>query len=681
VSLFLSTAERGFITRERVCGVAARLFASMQSRVLRRAEAPGLFARGDTSEWWHLAEEAVADAAMIHALAPSPALAAWLRNVVMGIVRRPQRDWVGPWFRDHSRQPAEAQLETAHLTRSVAVAIDLAPHVLEASELDEARTCLRERAIPMALAHLERENQIHNHWCVITSGLAVAAAVVDDRSALVKAADAYRLYCQAYQPDGTYAECLQYANYASLNMLTTFEAIVRRDPGMRKRIPAIPYAGLATWAAYSYLYSKPLSGWGAEPLPRSINFGDSAAIFIPSAEVLLHIAAEAKETDPQAARLARWLFDAVVDAGPAAPPHDRASFGMVNRPGYLALPLLASATSAASPEQLELVPLRTFGCGDAIARDAWNGKTVVAMRTGGEPMHVVSHVHGDINSLIVVHNRERLLVDPGHSCYRSLVHELECSSHTHNTCTFEIPDEPAPRVQCGIANRRRTGADTLEPPLAPRSRLMLAAADQDVRVIVADAAGRYGSPITQFVRCTILCGAYVVFVIDRIIADVPVRARWNWLLNNRDGRGELEVFQPDRIRFRRGGAGLQLFSRAHAAFGGPQYAFVHDAYHPLPSQLGEGATGSGLLVHWMEREPARQRIGVHAIALDDYGCIGSWQCSGDIDDLALSGREGAIEWGVQVDQSGHAIRLSDRHGRRHWTINDTADGKWIFRQS
>ena len=121
MSLFLSDAERAFIKAEYTDGLTARLYWTTLNRVTRRAESPGLVARGDTTEWWYGVEEIVTDASLMQTLQPSKQLAGWLRDVTISLVRRSEGDWVGPWYRNHSLRPPQAELETAHLTRAVAV--------------------------------------------------------------------------------------------------------------------------------------------------------------------------------------------------------------------------------------------------------------------------------------------------------------------------------------------------------------------------------------------------------------------------------------------------------------------------------------------------------------------------------------------------------------------------------
>ncbi|MCZ7599235.1 MAG: heparinase II/III-family protein [Gammaproteobacteria bacterium] len=107
------------------------------------------------------------------------------------------------------------------------------------------------------------------------------------------------------------------------------------------------------------------------------------------------------------------------------------------------MPLLPQACEGQSPEALDEPTVAGFSCGDVLARDAWQGRTILATHGGGDPLSGPGHLHGDLNSFILVHNRERLLVDPGHSCYRGLLHEVEMGTLTHNTCTFELSRDAA----------------------------------------------------------------------------------------------------------------------------------------------------------------------------------------------------------------------------------------------
>ena len=86
------------------------------------------------------------------------------------------------------------------------------------------------------------------------------------------------------------------------------------------------------------VYESPLQG-GGKAYPRSINFGDCAAIFRPSGDILLHIAAIM--TTRSSADFARWLFDTTY-ADPTLEPDELATFGFFNQFGWRSVALLAA---------------------------------------------------------------------------------------------------------------------------------------------------------------------------------------------------------------------------------------------------------------------------------------------------------------------------------------------------
>ena len=680
MSLFLSDTERAFIKSTHTHGVTARLYWTTLNRVMRRAESPGLMSSSDTAMWWHAVEEVICDAAMMQALNPSPQLGGWLRDSVVSIVRRSEGDWIGPPFRGRPSPPV-AELETGHVMRAVAVALDLVPDVFTDAERDEATEVLRARAIPMVLRHLRGRRALHNHRCVVNAGLAVAGAVLNDAEAMEAAASEFTMYLSAYQPDGSYGETLQYSNYATWSMMLVYESLVRRDASFAKRLDMTPYAGFARWAAYSLMYRKPLAGFGQAIRPRSVNFGDSTAIFSPSAELLLHIASRARDARPADAAIARWLYDTCDSLAPAAPPHDQATFGFVPRPGFLTMPLLAHATVGKSPSELQLPTLASFSGGDAIARDAWNGRTLLAVRSENDPKHTANHLHGDLNSCILVHNNERLLIDPGHSCYRGQLHEMEVRSGTHNTCTFHDPSDNRTLEQSRPQSRRINDDDTPGPPVNRGVKQLLATTDAPVTVISSDAAALYGAPLERFVRTWILCGTHVVFAIDQIRSARPLITRWNWLLNNRDGLLDMKTVHPDRLIVRRADAGMKLIHLGGAQLGGPTYAFVHDCYHPLPGQIGEGRQGSGWLMNWHEVSARTERTVVHAIMLDDAGRIAGWHLKQADGETILQGPGGGIDWRLRVNETTGEFTVTDAVRGDCWRIHQDASGmKHLERQ-
>lgn len=686
--LFLSESEHTALVAARSKDPVRPFYWALVNRVERRAASPGLGAPGVTADWWHHAAEYLTDAAMAHAIIykPSAAIDAWLRDATLSIVRRPLSDWIGPSFRDHESVPPRGHLETAHLTWGVAMVLDLAPGIFTSSERDELSAALREKGVALCASWLDSNHHLANWRCVLNAGLAAAAAVLDDKPAFARATAEFHRCVDVFQPDGSYSESLQYGNYAAYCLMIAREALVRRSPELDATLPLGPYARKPRWDAASLFYRKPLSGWGAYPRPRSANFNDSAALYRPSADFLMHVAVRARASFPAEAGLARWLFDTLYQPCIEQGPHDLASFGFVNDFGWITLPLLARAPAAISPEAAGIPLAAAFSCGDVLARDAWpehGGRTILAVRGAGEALHGPGHLHGDLNSFILVHNRERLLLDPGHSCYRNLIHELEGSSITHNTCTFTVEDTSRVLQQSHHLKRHfdpKTGIAA--PPVLRGGRRVLCTREGEVTAIGSEIAALYGSPLTEFSRFWLLCGSHVVFIIDRIVSDLPVKTSWSWLLNNRDDQLDLKLIRPDRLVARRGYAGMKLFHLGGSALLEPVHAYVHDAYHPRPGQLGEGKPGSGVLVRWTEKTAVTARTVVHAIAVDDPGATAGWHLRTPSSRLTVLESPGATaRWQLETDDDGSRFVLVESVSGKSYTLSAGTDGAWKLSSS
>jgi Heparinase II/III-like protein. len=679
MALFFSESEKQAVhAARRHDPVVQNLYWALRNRAERRATGPDLSGAEFSTEWWHHAAEVLTDAAMSHSLQATPQLASWLRSATLAVVRRPVDDWIGPPFRDHSQEKPMGHLETAHLSWGVSVALDLAPEVFTEDERTEIRQVLRERAIPLCLQWIDGRTTLSNWRCVLTSGLATAAVVAGDEEHRRRAVREFNLCLQIFQPDGSHGESLQYGNYAALSLTMAREALTRFSPELAAELPMDPYARMPVWQACSLFYRKPLSGWGAQPMARSANFNDSAANFRPSADLLLHIAARARETFPREAGLARWLFDHLYAPAPEDDCHDRATFGFVNDFGFLSLALLPAAAAPVSPEEAGLPELAVFSCGDVIARDSWKGRTILAAHSAGDDLNGPGHLHGDLNSFILVHNRERLLVDPGHSCYRNLIRELDASSETHNTCTFSFEENGRSiRLQQNTSAHRQLDRQTRQPqpPVARGGRRLLAAKVDDVSVIAAECSAAYGVPITDFTRFWFLCVPGALFVVDRIRSTRPVVTTWHWLLNNRDGRLDLKLAGGDRLVARRNAAGMKLFHLGGGKIHGPLHAHVHDAYHPLPAQVGEGRPGSGQLIRWTEREARTDRTVVHAMAIDHYGTVAGWHLrTGEENAVTLEGPQGAVSWTLRTEETRFLI--GEKVTGRRYVVSAANDGSW-----
>lgn len=660
--IFLTDAERAAILASRDEGLLDHRW-NLNARCTRRAAQPGLTGPDTTVEWWHCANEYISDAAMCWALKNDAQIGGWLRAATLEIARRPLADWVGPWFRDHRQDPPCGHLETAHLSWAVATALDLAPGVFTPAEQDELRAVLRDRAMPLCLRWLDTHHHLANWRCILTAGYAVPAAVLDDAAALDRSVELFALAQECLQDDGSSGESLQYGHYAMTGLMLAAEAMIRRRPQLADDLPLQRCGRAARWFAASLLYRKPLSGWGSAPLPRSANFNDSAAIFGTSSDVALHLAVRLHQRMPAEAAIWRWLADTCCPATSDHAVDDRSSFGFVPRPGFLTVPLLAQAPPPQAPRP---AAVEAFANGDAILRC---GRTVLAVHGGGDALNGPGHLHGDLNSCILAHRDERLLADPGHSCYRGLVHAVETQSQCHNTLTFQAADGPLLQ-QRSVGHRRIV--DGRPGPAVPRgAHRLIAAAAGGVLVSASDCAEAYGPLLTRCQRAYIQCGEHVVFVVDRIAATAPLRTTWNWVLNDRDGGLDLKLLPPDRLVARRGAAGMKLFHCAGAAGPALAHGWIHDAYHPLPGMLGEGRSGSAAIVRFSDTAPRTGLTAVHAIVVDGYGPVAGWHLRPDPAATVLEAPGGGARWSLTT--AADAITITESASNRSWRIACSGD--------
>ena len=665
MSQFFNESEReAFNSIRRTDPVARELLWSLQGRVKARAEWPSLSPPGTTTQWWHHVSEFLTDAALAVNLKKDERIEGWLRSATLSVVRRPIEDWVGPWFRDHDPSDRKGHLETAHLSWSVAVVLDLAPHIFTESEISEIREALKEKGIELCKSWLGKVNRLMNWRSVLTAGVAVAAAVLDDEDSIQFAVEVYQQCAEMFQEDGTSGESLQYANYSAYPLMLTWEALVRSRPELRSRLSLAPMIRMSRWQAASFFYQKPLSGWGSCPLPRSANFNDSAAVFRPSADLLLHWAVRGQDDFPKEAGLARWVFEKSYRPLTSAGVHDRASFGFVSDFGFLSIPLLAASADKISPPDAGVDLTVGFDCGDMITRDQWEGKTILAVKGVDQLQNGPNHFHQDLNSFILVHNRERLLVDPGHSCYRNLIHsQVEMKTYTHNTCHFFV-SSTGKVVDQRFSTKRHINLETgeLEPPVDRGGDRLLLERDGDVSIMGCDAAR----------------GPHVLFLVDRVRASEPVSTVWNFLLNDRDGQLEENIVPPDRFVARRGSAGMKVFHCGEGTLIGPEHAYVHDAYHPLPGQVGEGRPGSGMLLHFRDRNPKTLHLSVHAICVDDYGQIAGWHLRKEPGYAAvLEDPTGQKHYRIKIESDDRFL-VETGSAQRSYTCSSAESGKWHF---
>ena len=634
--MFITENELSALRRSgdlQICG----LLNALRERTGRNTARDTLVQKNDTQEWWHLVWERISDAAFLWRLEGDPALGAWLRARVLEICALPVDEWIGPWFRDHG-EPKTGALESAHITNAVATAYDLAAELFSEGERETVRRALCEKGLTLCRRFVD--SGMKNNWyCVLLSGYASAAAILGERADVERAVRLYNDTCAGFYDRDGYGETLQYGNYASLTLSHLREVLVRFDPALAGRLPLTPMANTVRWAVSSHLYMKPLAD-GGKAYPRSVNFGDSAAIFRPSGDVLLQIAAEYE--DRTVAGLARWLFDRTY-ADPTLGPDELASFGFFNQFGYRSLLYLLRAAPPLPPGESGMPLLNVYATGVTTLRDSWEApETVLAVESGYETHTVDSHRHRDQNSFILTHRNERFFADPGHCCYRLETWKKSCTSAHHSTWDFE--DEAGVRYTQAPVKKN-------QPPL---NRNVFYQSDvPGVTILASDCAAAYGAHFRRCERVFVCRLPHIVFVIDRVEADVPLKMCSHFVVNNR-GNG-LRVHKADdhRLVLRRGDAGVKFFTFGACSLSA-RWGFMHDYYHPLPNQAGQGKEGSAVIYDYTS-EYAEKHLRVHVMVLDGTDAVRGWHIRenggkitvlspGDRETLSLTVDTGSENW-------------------------------------
>jgi hypothetical protein len=646
-------------------GPARDLWLRLAARAERHTTRSGVDDPADTIDWWHSVWERLSDVAFAQRMTPTPERAEWLRSQTVAICERPLDDWIGPFFRQRSNPPA-GMLETAHVGLAVATAVGLCPDLFSSAERRSIEAALRKNCQMPTRRALDRRLEafaagkddpgvapLNNWFMVLLNGFGAVSVLLDDADAIAEAVDRYQVAASLFGPD-SYGESLQYWNYATLHLSHLWEVLVAHDSTLAATLDHSGYSRCISWVVQSLLYVKPLAGWGPERYPRSLNFGDSAAIFRPTADVALHVANRAADTHPTEAGLARWLFDTTFADEPAHPV-DGDTFGFFNRFRFDSLLLLPGAVGPISPGQANLPLTQGFDCGTSVVRDSWaEPLTILGVQGGHGELSVTSHRHADLNSFILSHRQERFFADPGHCCYRLRAQRESASTTAHSTWTFDADGQAL--GQTSKADRSRIG------------RTALVARDGDVSVVRSDVADAYGSKVRIAERTWISVLPGVLFVVDRIELAEPMSLSAHFVLNNRDGNLRTHIASDTKLVFRRFAAAMKFFQLSRSADGQDvsdelqrSWGFMHDVYHPRPNQLGQSREGASE-IYTFRGGPAQRHDAMYGIAMDREAHIRKWHFRADAAGVFSVDRGAESICRISVDPDGSVTVDDHRDG-------------------
>lgn len=664
MSIFVTRAEVERLRQASPDSRQQRFYQALLARTHKNTRVPGFLQPGDTQQWWHLCWERASDAAFVYHVEKDAALGEWLRGIALWMAELPADEWIGPWFRKRE-QPLKGMLETAHVSLALCEILDLAGDLFTPEEDAALRAALYEKGLKPCERYCAagaQGSRVNNWFSVLLCGYGVSAAVLGEaehvRQTLAWLPIVHNLY-----NDDSYGESLQYSNYASLCLANLQEVLLRSHPECAPQLNLRCYARLMPWYAASYLYQKPLRE-GGPAYPRAFNFSDSAAVFRPSGDVLAQVACRMAKELPREAALATWLLDATY-ADPTLGPDERATFGFFNQFQYhtITLPLLADIAEPASPEALGYPEVMEFEYGHVLLRDCWeNPRAQMAIQAGYASQNVTSHRHQDHLSFQMAVGRERMLVDAGHCCYRLAAWRFSISSSQHNLFDFVLPD--------GTVLGQKVAAGNFAQRQAPLVRNLLRMRIGTAEVTVADGTDAYGPEITRAVRAFVSVLPHACFIIDRATTAKPVTMRSHFAANNRDNRLSVNRADDHRLVFRRNGEAMKLFECA-AWLDGQRtpsalrldWGYVHDCYHPLPNQEGQGKEGSALIYSWDSPVCGTEHLRVYAMAMDADSAIRGWHIKPeDAGGFRIESPDKAPVLRIRVRETDGSVFLVDGRG-------------------
>ncbi len=582
------------------------------------AQYAGITSPEDTCDFAYHCWHRMGDVALAWRLWGGASLASWLETAVTRLVHLPEQEWAGPWFRAHGEPPV-GHLETAHYAQALYAVLDLASDALTPGLQEAALATLAGKALPQCLRWLDRnEKSRHNQRMVLTSGLSVCAVLTGNNDALQRAGREIRNCLQFFEDDGSYGEPYQYWTYGAMNLNLAIEALRCAQPAYITDLDEIGLKRGVDFAAGAWIGNRPAERIDHSPVPRVVNFGDSATFFRPSADLLLSLAARHQMG------VARWLFDqlygdpsiSVVGGGLSG------TYTGMNYLGYLRLP------EAPAPLAPALQRARRFQNGNIIMRDAVTEPACVLAVRGYAWPRLSAHTHADFGTFILAYKGEVLVADPGHSCYRSAlaaVHDKATAFHNIWTFSSQTGGEQGQTCRRYFAARSdeiRKSAENLEDDA---EQLCFFHEPTGIYVASTYLAGAYGPPIEEACRLFLRLSDHVVIVVDIIKATEPVAPQWHFILNDRDRRLQLRRPEPDRIVFRRNEVGAKLFGLCPALKPGQlSFCHVHDYYEVEPGQPGEGRSGTGKRITWSAVKPAKEHVAGFAFAMDSLGGVATW---------------------------------------------------------
>lgn len=205
-----------------------------------------------------------------------------------------------------------------------------------------------------------------------------------------------------------------------------------------------------------------------------------------------------------------------------------------------------------------------------------------------------------------------MLVDPGHCCYRLESQKKSADEISHNTISIRYRDE--------LLRQRPVEQELGRGKASVYNKLLVNEHFKDLQIIISDATGLYEKPVARVIRIWVVRMPDIVVVADYVLAEEPVELITRLVANNRDNRLQVDRRNDRFLTLKRNDSILEVHQALSMSDGKKDdpvlsydWSFLHNYYHPLPNQAGQGKEGSALVYVWTSGQKAKehQRIQVY----------------------------------------------------------------------
>lgn len=663
MSLTIQKKEAQRLRRASRDSLQWKCYDAMRIRAAHNTREDSWVQPGDTQEWYHLCWERMSDAAFVYYMEQEESLGQWIRNRVLELISMSADEWIGPWYRRRSEIPV-GYLETSHITLALCEAYANCQELFTWEELKQIRDVLAEKGMTLCMRFCQNivaeAGEINNWFLVILDGYGTAAALLGEKERIREVIRFAQIAASVYDCD-SYGESMQYSNYATLHLSHLHEILLRLGFARQEELNLKCYTNLIPWYAASYLYNKPLQE-GKPAYPRTVNFGDSAVIYRTSGDVLVQVASRMKNVNDRAAGLAAWLFEKQYE-NPYLGPDELAALGLFCQFSYGSILGLPDCAKARDPYESGLPEAMSFYNGQIIVRDEWeNTRTVVALQAGYQPQNATGHRHRDQNSFQLVIGRERMLVDPGHCCYRLKAQQEAVSDYAHNTITIKKDGVPLEQEEVtGNINQRQLA----------KNHLLWNHSWNHIQLVASDMGELYGGTVERAVRVWVMNLPHQMMTIDLVKTLEPTTLCTHFNVNNRDNKLQEHIYSDHRLVLRRNSQALKLFEMQSMVDGVKtdstfdfDWSAMHAYYHPLPNQAGQGKEGSLKRYCW-EDIPGKEHIRIHTFVMDTSEEIVRWHVLELADGWIRMENPSGDQW---IDVKAKMDRITIRNEKQEETM-------------